>query len=587
MADEQTDSSENASPKPDADSLLEELRQLILGDLPVQQVDVWRELAERPEAFAYHVGQALPQALKNCADDREKQMWALMAVLRPLVEESLQESSRRDIRPLSEALYPVMAPAIRKSVRESFRQLNQQVDHSLNQALSPRHLGYRLKAWQQGRSYLEVLSEKEPFFRVRNVYLIHHQSSLLLEYVHAPGATGEDPDMVSAMLRAVEDFVRDSFQVEGSERLSQIEIGSYTLLMEAGPQAVLAVVVEGFPPQSWREALSQTLEDIHQRFDQELRRFDGDTHVFAPLRPLLEALLDSQAAYKNVSGGPPKPNPWPKRVLLALLVLLLGGLWWLGLRSDRRWEAYLERLRTDDRYLVMRQGQRDGRFFVVGRRAAASPPPEAYLSEVGLRPSEVTSRWQWFQPLDSALLMRRAKGLLEPPHNVHMALDSGNVLTLSGQADSLWLARARERMASVWEIARIDASGLELRSAFRALRRKVGELYFTYPPGEYEVGEGQSAKIDSVAHWLNRWRAEAPESRWQLHVFGYADSLGSEQTNRRISRLRAQRLSELLRLRGVPADRIVLHPIGYRSDSSEGEAIDKKRVEIALKPSGN
>ncbi len=51
-------------------------------------------------------------------------------------------------------------------------------------------------------------------FRVEHIFLIHRKTGLLLAHSAAPEASAQDPQLVSSMLSAIQDFVRDSFSEE-------------------------------------------------------------------------------------------------------------------------------------------------------------------------------------------------------------------------------------------------------------------------------------------------------------------------------------------------------------------------------------
>ena len=48
-------------------------------------------------------------------------------------------------------------------------------------------------------------------YRVEHVFLIHRHTSLLIAHAASQDATSQDPQLVSSMLAAIQDFVRDSF----------------------------------------------------------------------------------------------------------------------------------------------------------------------------------------------------------------------------------------------------------------------------------------------------------------------------------------------------------------------------------------
>ncbi len=79
----------------------------------------------------------------------------------------------------------------------------------------------------------------------------------MLQHVIDKAGDFKDPDMVSAMLTAINDFVHDSFNIDSGSDIETIEVGGYTLWLEKGPYAIIAGIVEGNPPHQLREILNK------------------------------------------------------------------------------------------------------------------------------------------------------------------------------------------------------------------------------------------------------------------------------------------------------------------------------------------
>jgi OOP family OmpA-OmpF porin len=150
---------------------------------------------------------------------------------------------------------------------------------------------------QKHRSpFAEVVRLRTPAFRVEQVFLIHRRTGLLLLHVAADPATTHDPDLVSGMLIAIQDFVQDSFRVFTDEGPETIQIGELTVWVEKDQLAVLAAVVRGNPPQTVRTLLRDTLATIHLEHANDLVMFRGDARPFGASRSHLETCLLTQPA---------------------------------------------------------------------------------------------------------------------------------------------------------------------------------------------------------------------------------------------------------------------------------------------------
>jgi CHASE2 domain-containing sensor protein len=171
--------------------------------------------------------------------------------------------------------------------------------HSFNSVAQQLQQAFRnLQAGEQKHRsrFVEVVRLRPLMFRVEQVFLIHHQTGVLLLHVAADPTTTRDPDLIAGMLIAIQDFVQDSFRVSTDEGPETIQIGELTVWIEKGQLAVLAAVIHGNPPQIVRTLLQDTLATIHLEHANALVTFTGDVRPFETSRPHLEACLLTQTA---------------------------------------------------------------------------------------------------------------------------------------------------------------------------------------------------------------------------------------------------------------------------------------------------
>ena len=240
----------------------------------------------------------------------------LRDALAPSIEETLRESVRKDSSILADVLFPVMGPAIRKAVAESIRTLIESFNKALESSLSIQGLKWRFEAIRTGRSYAEVALLRSIVYRVEQVFVVHKKTSLLLLHAVGPDVTAKDADMVSGMLSAIQDFVRDSFQADQGEALDRLQVGELQVWVEHGPHATIAAVIRGEVPQSYRLLLREKLEKFHQQFGAALQGFEGDAAAFEPFRPNLDDCLVAHFKEKQRESRP---------YFLALVLVLMSG----------------------------------------------------------------------------------------------------------------------------------------------------------------------------------------------------------------------------------------------------------------------
>src|SRR6202007_1052653 len=112
-------------------------------------------------------------------------------------------------------------------------------------------------------------------YAVEHVFLIHHHTGLLISHVAAEDAASQDPQLVSSMLAAIQDFVRDSFKGAEQHGVNTMQLGDLRLWWEAGPLAMLVALIRGNPPEELRETMREVLARIHEDRRQTLETFNG------------------------------------------------------------------------------------------------------------------------------------------------------------------------------------------------------------------------------------------------------------------------------------------------------------------------
>jgi OOP family OmpA-OmpF porin len=230
---------------------------------------------------------------------------------------------------------------------------------------------WRLEAWRSGSSFADVVLKHTIVFRVEHVFLIHRKTGLLLEHVAAAEAASQDPHMVSGMLSAIQDFVRDSFSNSEGGRgggIDSLRLGDLTLWCEEGPSAFLAAVIRGNPPESLHTQLREALGHIHEDLRGPLEQFEGDSSILGDLSTRLGTCLQQQEQPKEK-----KLSRWLWFLPLAVLVGLVT--WWvLRAVEESRVDTYVQLLKDQPGIVVTGVERRDGMWHVSGVCAIRWPP---------------------------------------------------------------------------------------------------------------------------------------------------------------------------------------------------------------------
>lgn len=539
-----TDSSDNGKPgascEPPSSTPQEgvsKLRELLVGPEQEQLARIQRRLDD-PWLQAEDMSRALPQAVTLSASRGEHLGRALM----PTVEQAVLVSVRKDPRVLVDALFPVMGPAIRKAIASALRGMVESLDKVLRQSFSIRGLRWRLEALRTGRPFAEVALLHSLVYRVEQVFLIHRQTGLLLQHLVADHAAVKDGDMVSGMLTAIQDFVKDSFNVPEGGELETLEIGSLSVFVEQGPLAVLAAVVRGNAPEEFRSTLQATLEEIHLRQSEALNGFRGDSSPFDAVHDLLEDCLEAQ--YQAPEG---KTSPATWAVVAALLLAL--GFWVVSsVREGVRWNGYLDRLRAEEGLVVTSHGKLAGKHYVAGLRDPLAADPAKILSETSLDPQFVIGRWEQYQSLQPRFVLARARDLLQAPETVTLKLQDG-VLVGSGTAPTKWISEAARLAPLLPGVSRFEHGRvLELEKKLEEELRSLEGQVIRFSRGTSDYQPGEAACLPLLREKIRGLDQDARLSgrNVQILLVGHADSSGMESTNSTLSLERAEKVQKEL-----------------------------------------
>ena len=541
----------------------QELRELLTG--PEQRL--LAEISERlddPVRRAQELGLALPDAitLATARDNR------IARALQPTIDTALKTSAQKNPKAIADAIFPALGPAIRKAISAALTGMVQSLNHMLNQSLSWQGLKWRLEALRTRKSFAEVMLLHTLVYRVEQIFLIHRQSGLLLQHTVAENIASKDPDLVSGMLTAIQDFVKDSFDTKTGEMLDTLRMdGDHSVWIEQGPDAVLAAVIRGLPPVELRDRFRDLLDRMHRLYGGTFDDFDGQTSSFEMIKPDLEDALTFQVRQQRKSFS-------PLLGMLAAAGLCLGALWaYQAFENHRHWDNLVAQLRNE-RGIVLTAARRiDGRYYIAGFKDPLAGRVEEIISLSGMDPNRIQTHWQPFYALDATTVIQRAKLILQPPPTVRLNLVNGT-LTVQGHAPHQWVKRFRNQAGAIPGIQGFDDTGLaddemsQLQSAIATLEQQ--QIHFEL--GKAQLNEDQSASLADILKSLVRIQSlnASVGVAVTIAVIGQTDPSGRQAFNLHLSQQRAQAvLSYLIRNNINPAN---LHPVGTTAKEFETES---------------
>ncbi|HEY7587649.1 MAG TPA: hypothetical protein VIB49_02740 [Thermoplasmata archaeon] len=135
---------------------------------------------------------------------------------------------------------------------------------------------------------------------IEEVFLVYHDG-VLISHLSRSLVQEKDEDVLSGMLTAVQEFVREAFRYGEHRELHQMDFGDYRILIERGRLAYLAVVYSGRDGGAVRKKIRGVLDRIEATYSGVLEKWDGDMEKVVGVRDLIrEYLLKSGRTSKGL-----------------------------------------------------------------------------------------------------------------------------------------------------------------------------------------------------------------------------------------------------------------------------------------------
>jgi len=265
---------------------MELLRDLIFGEYRQQIAKMRVEVNEL---------QGLLDALEVQINDKE----ALVNTITPMIADAIRTNIRESQSEMVDALYPIMGKLVQRSVTEAMRELAQRIDRQMRRTFNFKDLMQRVKARVQGVSEAEMALRNALPFQVRELFLIHRESGLLLLHTSNQPEEGSDSDIIGSMLTAIRDFAEDAFGRGEKVELNQIQYGDQSILIEVAHLVYIAAVIQGIEPPHYREQMRETMIAIEHLHVGLLRQYNGDAEPFTASAATFATLL----AYNAETSG--------------------------------------------------------------------------------------------------------------------------------------------------------------------------------------------------------------------------------------------------------------------------------------------
>ncbi|MBN8581586.1 MAG: apolipoprotein A1/A4/E family protein [Anaerolineae bacterium] len=257
------------------------------------------------------LGDMISRTIRDSRDE-------MAEALGPIMGEAIRVQIRDSRKDMVEALYPVIGESVQRAVGEFAKEFQRNIDARLKASFGPQSMLRTAMARLRGVSPAQLTLRDSLPFSIREIFLIQHGSGLLLAHSH-PGSTEvADSDLISGMLTAIRDFVRDSFgHGDENKELDEVQYGDERIIIQNGRAAYLAVVITGTEPEGFRAKLHMFVSELHVKYEKSLAQYNGDPSTLPNLQPKIARLV------VETTGS----NPWPTTMTRnAKIGWAIGGL---------------------------------------------------------------------------------------------------------------------------------------------------------------------------------------------------------------------------------------------------------------------
>ncbi len=538
------------------------------------QIQVIENRLDDPMVRAKEISQSLPDAISLSVLENNK----LSRVLQPVIDESLKVSVKNNPKALADAISPALGPGIRKAISSTIMGMIQSLNQILNHSFTFQGIKWRFEAFRTRKQFAEIVLLHTLVYQVEQIFLIHGESGIVLDHVVIKDAIIQDPDLVSGMLTAIQDFVKDSFNTQ--DDLETLRMGSdRSVWIEKGEHALIAAVIRGTPPLDMRIRYRELIEEIHIKSGTVLEKFDGDPHPFLIFREQLKDGLQFQEKkeHKRIS-----PLLW-----CVTLVTLCGlGIWgFVFFKTNQAWHQYLNRLEAQKGLIILSAQKQNGKYLISGLRDPMAKDPLALLQNEEKERISIVSHWKAFYSLDPQFVFKRAEQILKAPPTIGLEL-TGNTIIARGKASQDWIDSFRKIAPTISGINGYNdekIQNIEMEELDIALKELMAiRVYFEN--NSTALVKDQEKVLDQIYKIIQDVHKLQPKLKnpVQIIILGHTDSFGNEKLNQRLSRDRAEKIFSHLIIQGINPAFLTTSGIGTKIPLKEESGIEDRQFNRAV-----
>ncbi|WP_163836048.1 OmpA family protein [Spartinivicinus ruber] len=543
------------------------LRSLVLGE----ELETFLNKKVKQDEIQ-HTAEILTEAFTI----RNKMDSSLTEELSPILSKSIESSIKQNRLSFADVIYPVIGPAVRKAVANALSDMIYSLNQLLKKSLSARAIIWRFKAWFSGIPYSQFVILQNLQFRVEQVFLIHRETGLLIESCSAKDISSQDPDLISAMLTAITDFIKDSFNqvqnTQNTDTLNSIQFGEWNLLIETGPYATIALAIRGNVHKDIKDRLQEICEAIHSEFSSQLKLYSGDNTFLEGCYPLLEdALIEKQKPVE-------KSYPWLAIVVLMLIGIITSYSIYITYTNNKNMEhligEIIKKIQLEKGYQIISHQYNNNELNINLLKSPTSRPINQVISKNKTPKLKINITDMNASIYDPQLFLP----VLEHKYLIKfqsISTDNGIKLIAEGtlpedQLKALAIDPMVKNLFSEFDTSQVKIQLprnrlAELDTEFLALVEDINNINIYFEHRLSVIINESHNTLSTLINQLNILQKISLESSYsitQITVLGLADREGRNSANLSISKKRAQLIASQLKANGINENIIVAWGLG-------------------------
>ena len=233
----------------------------------------------------------------------------LAEALGPIMSDAIRVQIRDSRKEMVEVLYPIILETVMRAVTEFLREFQRNIDARLKSTLNFKGFLRQAGARLRGVSASELTLRESFDFSIEEMFLIQHESGLLLAHHSRSSEVDDDSDLIGGMLTAIRDFARDSFgDGDDNQELSEIEFGDERIIIQSGQYVYVAAVIKGIESTGFHARLQELVSELHINHKVELRDYSGDPATLPALPPILSNFTQQATSRADASSAAMSKN---------------------------------------------------------------------------------------------------------------------------------------------------------------------------------------------------------------------------------------------------------------------------------------